>query len=94
MSCSLTFYLITILSGKKQADCVGRRLKELDFNYTKLTYSTMTRAKETAEIILKYLPDIPTASDDLLREGSPIPPEPPSGTWRPEKQVSILPTEE
>lgn len=49
----------------------------------------MTRAMETSDIILKYFPDLPTDSDDMLREGSPIPPEPPSGSWRPEYKASI-----
>jgi len=74
------------LLGRKQADAVAKRLKDLGYNYTKLTRSTMTRAMETSDIILEYFPDIPTETDDMLREGSPIPPEPPSGSWRPEHQ--------
>ena len=49
----------------------------------------MTRAEETASIIAKSLPDdIPREECDLLREGAPIPPEPPVGSWRPEASVS------
>jgi hypothetical protein len=40
----------------------------------------MTRARETADIIHKVLPDIPREETDILREGAPIPPEPPLGT--------------
>lgn len=47
----------------------------------------MTRAAETAGLIQEFLPGVPTASSDLLREGAPIPPEPPVGHWRPEAQV-------
>ncbi|XP_035230114.1 serine/threonine-protein phosphatase PGAM5, mitochondrial-like [Stegodyphus dumicola] len=72
------------LLGRKQAELVGQRLKSLDFNYTKLIRSTMTRALETGEIIHRYVPDVPIEDDDLLREGSPIPPEPPIGTYREE----------
>lgn len=50
----------------------------------------MTRAQETADIIHKHLPDLPRESSDLLREGAPIPPEPPVGHWRPERHVSCL----
>ena len=47
----------------------------------------MTRATETANIILKHLPDdIKQSSDDLIREGAPCPPEPPSSQWAPEPQ--------
>ncbi|CAG5135356.1 unnamed protein product [Candidula unifasciata] len=72
--------------GRAQAELTGQRLKELDLPYTILISSTMTRAIETAEIIHKYLPDIEHVTDDSLREGAPIPPEPPLGSWRPEQK--------
>ena len=68
----------------------GQRLKESGYNYTCLISSTMTRARETADIIHKVLPDIPREETDILREGAPIPPEPPLGSWRPEKNVRIV----
>lgn len=71
--------------GKQQAELTGQRLKESGYNYTCLISSTMTRARETADIIHKVLPDIPREETDILREGAPIPPEPPLGSWRPEK---------
>ncbi|XP_052800306.1 serine/threonine-protein phosphatase PGAM5, mitochondrial-like isoform X2 [Mya arenaria] len=70
--------------GREQANLTGLRLAELNYPYTKLICSTMTRAQETADIIHKHLPDLPRENDDMLREGAPIPPEPPSGNWRPE----------
>ncbi|GFU59398.1 hypothetical protein NPIL_511771 [Nephila pilipes] len=70
--------------GHQQAAMVGQRLKQLNFKYTTLIHSSMTRAKETANIVLKYLPTIPVETTDLLQEGNPIPSEPPMGTWREE----------
>lgn len=29
-------------------------------------------------------------SDDSLKEGAPIPPEPPLGSWRPEQKVNFF----
>ena len=80
--------------GKKQAEGTGQRLgliyskylqkldengNELKTSNIKLVKSTMTRATETANIILKHLPDIEHTSCDLLREGAPCVPDPPSG---------------
>ncbi|KAF8763941.1 serine/threonine-protein phosphatase PGAM5, mitochondrial-like [Argiope bruennichi] len=70
--------------GRQQAAILGQRLKSLNFTYTRLIRSTMTRAIETSNIICKYLPTVPVETSDLLREGNPIPSEPPIGTWREE----------
>ncbi|XP_021925691.1 serine/threonine-protein phosphatase Pgam5, mitochondrial-like isoform X2 [Zootermopsis nevadensis] len=70
--------------GRKQAKLTGLRLQELSMPYTRLVRSTMTRANETAQIILSSLPAIPVSDCCLLEEGSPIPPEPPIGSWKPE----------
>jgi len=67
----------------------GKRLAEMNYPYLKLISSTMTRAKETADIIHKHLPELEREEDALLREGAPIPPEPPSGNWRPEAAVCV-----
>ncbi|KAL4223547.1 hypothetical protein ACF0H5_017018 [Mactra antiquata] len=75
---------LTVL-GREQAAFTGARLADLNYPWTKLISSTMTRARETADIIHKSLPDLPREESDLLREGAPIPPEPPIGHWRPEK---------
>lgn len=72
--------------GREQANYVGLRLKELDFQYSFIIHSTMTRAAETAEIISEHLPAVPKVSTDMLREGAPIPPEPPVSHWHPEAQ--------
>lgn len=66
----------------------GKRLKELGHDYTHLTVSTMTRAKETASIIQGFLPSsVKVTHCSMLEEGAPIPPEPPVGDWRPEPHV-------
>ncbi|KAF2885284.1 hypothetical protein ILUMI_20907 [Ignelater luminosus] len=70
--------------GRKQAECTGQRLKLLGLPYTVMIKSTMTRAQETADIINESLKDIPVRNCHLLREGAPVPPEPPVGHWRPE----------
>ena len=75
--------------GREQAMMTGERLREMGEKYTTLHYSTMPRATETANIISKSLPDVPTKSCDMLREGAPIRPEPPHSTWKPEEYVSI-----
>lgn len=72
--------------GRLQAEFAGQRLKDLKFNYTRLIHSTMTRAIETAEIIQRYLPEVPVEKCELLREGAPIPPEPPIGSWKTESK--------
>jgi len=89
--------------GQRQADATGQRLSQLYATYLekndsngkdvtdkrnfKLVKSTMTRATETANIILKHLPqDIQQSSCDLIREGAPCPPEPPISHWEPEPQ--------
>lgn len=70
--------------GRDQAALTGERLKVLGFPYSKLVYSTMTRATETANIIMEKLDPKEVDQCDLLREGAPIPPEPPIGSWKPE----------
>ncbi|XP_075048731.1 serine/threonine-protein phosphatase PGAM5, mitochondrial-like isoform X1 [Mixophyes fleayi] len=69
--------------GHEQADLTGQRLAHLGYDYTKMVYSTLTRAKETSKIIGKYLKGVPTSSSDLLQEGAPIRPDPPA-QWKPE----------
>ena len=55
--------------------------------------STMTRATETANLIIDQLPkdvvnQMNISSCDLIREGAPIEPEPPLSSWNPEPHVS------
>lgn len=66
----------------------GQRLKDLAYDFSEITVSTMTRANETASFIQKYLPALPTSHCALLVEGAPVPPEPPVGHWKPEAYVS------
>lgn len=77
--------------GRRQAAITGKRLKELGHSYAALHYSTMPRATETAQIIMQTLPDVPSRSCDLMREGAPIRPEPMSSTWKPDAVVRTLP---
>jgi len=86
--------------GQKQAAVTGQRLGELYARYLqkldengnksssgkiRLVKSTMTRATETANIILKQLPvEIDQSSCDLIREGAPCIPEPPLESWSPD----------
>ena len=79
-----------ILTGRAQADLTGQRLKQLDLPYTALISSTMTRALETAKLVNKHMPELILQTDDSLREGAPIPPEPPIGGWRPEPKVGCF----
>lgn len=74
--------------GREQARLTGERLKELNLAYSVLYSSTMPRAKETAGLIAEVLPQVPRKQTDLLSEGAPIRPEPPSKTWKPEQYVS------
>nr|XP_023012786.1 serine/threonine-protein phosphatase PGAM5, mitochondrial isoform X2 [Leptinotarsa decemlineata] len=70
--------------GRLQAEYTGKRLKELNFPYTNIVKSTMCRASETGSIISEFIPNVPVSNCDLLREGAPVPPEPPIGGWKPE----------
>jgi len=75
--------------GREQADLTGRRLASLELPYTSLTSSTMTRALETAKHINKHLPDMVIKADPELKEGSPVPPVPAIGSWRPDHQFFV-----
>ena len=77
--------------GREQASITGNRLSELVKHYRSKTAkddngnqspltlnvvkSTMTRATQTADIILKHFPEVQEhQSCDLIREGAPCPP--------------------
>ena len=70
--------------GKEQADCTGIRLKELCIEFDQVFESSSPRALETSSIIRSHLNKIPTSTTDLLREGSPVLPDPPYEEWGPE----------
>jgi len=69
--------------GKEQAIFTGIRLRELNIPFDKVIESSMTRAVETSSLICGQLKDVKIERTDLLREGSPIQPEPPFRHWRP-----------
>lgn len=69
---------------------MAKRLKDLSVPYTRIVQSSMTRAKNTASVISKHLPNVPVETCDFLREGAPIRPVPGSSNWRPEAQVSMM----
>ena len=76
---------------RKQAINTGNRLKSLNIKFDRIVHSTMTRAKETAELIKESLDDVSCESCSLLREGAPCPPEPSSSSnWKPERWVRIF----
>ncbi|XP_026540721.1 serine/threonine-protein phosphatase PGAM5, mitochondrial [Notechis scutatus] len=70
--------------GREQAELTGMRLASLGLKFDKIVYSSMARATETTNIISKHLPGVTKLSTDLLREGAPIEPNPPSSHWKPE----------
>ncbi|XP_062508941.1 serine/threonine-protein phosphatase PGAM5, mitochondrial-like isoform X2 [Corticium candelabrum] len=70
--------------GRSQATLTGQRLKEFDKPYTRLVVSTLTRARETTNIICGFLPDVSVETCEMLAEGAPCHPEPPSHNWKPE----------
>lgn len=72
-----------------QAEYTAKRLKELNLPYTEIVKSTMTRAQETGSIISNCLPNVPVFNCDMLREGAPVPPEPPIGSWKPAVHVCL-----
>ncbi|KAH8332061.1 hypothetical protein KR067_011701 [Drosophila pandora] len=76
--------------GRKQAQFTGQRLSELGIQWDKVIASTMVRAQETADIILKEIKydKEKVVNCVYLREGAPIPPQPPVGHWKPEASVS------
>lgn len=47
----------------------------------------MQRALETTDFIRESIPMIPHTHDDILIEGAPYPPEPPSKAWKPPAKV-------
>ncbi|XP_030381354.1 serine/threonine-protein phosphatase Pgam5, mitochondrial isoform X2 [Scaptodrosophila lebanonensis] len=72
--------------GRLQAKYTGKRLRDLGIKWDKVIASTMVRAQETASIIIKEIDfDMNNVKHcAFLREGAPIPPQPPVGHWRPE----------
>ncbi len=61
--------------GIAQARLVSTRLKSMNINFNSLISSTMTRAKQTAEVIINDFPKLVPEQSDLIRECTPP-------TWR------------
>lgn len=70
--------------GREQTDLTGQRLAQLNYPYARIVYSTMTRAIESTDEIIKHLPGVPAVPCDFVREGAPFPPEPEVPGWPPE----------
>lgn len=72
--------------GRAQATLTGKRLKELNITWDSVIASTMVRAQETANLVLNEIDFDPKIKKNCpyLREGAPIPPQPPVGHWKPE----------
>ncbi|XP_002120576.3 serine/threonine-protein phosphatase PGAM5, mitochondrial [Ciona intestinalis] len=73
--------------GQEQAVYTGIRLREIGIDFDRFVESSMTRAIETSELIRMQLNQEDVERTDLLREGSPISPEPPFRYWRSEVSV-------
>ena len=78
--------------GHRQAEETAARLRYILAKTppTQLVHSTMTRAIQTFKSIQDSFPNTEVSSSDLLREGPPYPPDPPSKTYRPEYHVSLV----
>lgn len=68
--------------GREQASLTGMRLKTLGVKFDQIVNSTMTRAKQTADLITQHVSG-PREVSELLCEGAPCPPEPPHPNWAP-----------
>ncbi|KAH8387421.1 hypothetical protein KR093_006937 [Drosophila rubida] len=72
--------------GRLQAKYTGKRLHEMGIKWDTVIASNMVRAQETADIILNEIDFERSKVKNcaFLREGAPIPPQPPVGHWKPE----------
>ncbi|VDK44556.1 unnamed protein product [Anisakis simplex] len=76
--------------GREQAVLLGKRLAESGKKFDVLIMSSMTRACETANLILKEISPMQTKVDAILEEGAPYPPEPSVTHWKPKQKVSLF----
>lgn len=79
-------------TGRKQATFTGKRFKELGIKFDRVVASTMTRAQETMNLIVKEV-DFDKSKVEhcsFIREGAPAIPEPPVGHWKPEAHVRFF----
>ena len=68
--------------GHLQADCLAERLSQYHWSPSQITYSNLTRARETAYHIQSYskFMNVQSVVDSKLREGRPHQPVPPAGS--------------
>ena len=57
-------------------------------NYKHIVHSTLIRAVQTATFIHQNLPHLVMISDDFIREGGPVAPQPPITYWSLPDRVS------
>jgi serine/threonine-protein phosphatase PGAM5 len=72
--------------GIAQARLVSTRLKSMNINFNSLVSSTMTRARQTAEVIRQDFPELKHEQSDLIRECTPP-------TWRKDVMAGVDTTE-
>ncbi len=72
--------------GIAQARLVSQRLKSMDIKFNSLLTSTMTRAKQTAEVISRDFPELNLEQTDLIRECTPP-------SWRKDIMTGVDTTE-
>jgi serine/threonine-protein phosphatase PGAM5 len=72
--------------GIAQARLVSERLKSMNINFRSLVSSTMTRAKQTAEVISQDFPELKLEQSDLIRECTPP-------SWRKDVMAGVDTTE-
>ena len=90
-SCEKHYKPILIHStGKKQMEKTGKRLKEFGIHFDSFWSSTSVRARESTEIISRYLPNSRVAWSELLREGQPGYPEPGFPANVPQSQRKVV----
>jgi len=68
--------------GISQVRLVSTRLKSMNIKFNSLVSSTMTRAKQTAEVIIQDFPELVHEQSDLIRECTPP-------TWRKDVMAGV-----
>lgn len=72
--------------GIAQARLVSERLKSMNINFSSLVSSTMSRARQTAEVISQDFPKLKLEQSDLIRECTPP-------SWRKDVMAGVDTTE-
>ena len=77
-------YTILYFSTMPRATETGKIIR---YSFDKLNMATVSHIMCLTS---ECLPGVPTKSCDLMREGAPYPPDPPSKHWRPQYNVKTL----